>query len=74
VTACALFGDGTLLIYEGIREHAKRWFFLHYDKFFQNIFIKLIPYYEVSVAVHSPSGRKTAHDFFYYALPTETAG
>lgn len=38
--------------------------FLHYDKYFQNIFIELIPYYELSVAIHSLSGRKTARPFF----------
>lgn len=73
LTAYALLVDETLLIYEGIREHAKM-FFLHFANYFWNIFIKLIPCYELPVAIHSPSGRKTAHDIFYCALPMETAG
>lgn len=69
------FVDGTLLIYEGIREHVKQGF-LPYEKYFQNIFIKLLPYYELFVAIHSLPGRilHMPFFFFYCALPTETAG
>lgn len=83
MTAYALFVDGTLLIYEGIREHAKGGFllvlgiffiYIYIDKYFRTIFIKLIPCYELSIAICSPYGRKTAHDIVHCALPTKTAG
>lgn len=62
LTACVLFLDGTLLIYEGIREHENGDFlFLYCDKYFKMIFIKLITSYELSITICSPSERKMAH-------------
>lgn len=36
--------------------------YIYFDKYFRTIFIKLIPCYELSIAICSPYGRKTAHD------------